>query len=86
MGTYLAVGLNGAIRRMDVVHIPWGMCPHTLKVLHTGKEGFPTIAYNCTGEHDESFSFRTPASYGSCNDKAILHFDSYIDSLMSLDS
>ena len=81
MGPYLVLGLNGAIGSMDVVHIPWGMCPSSLKTLHTGKEGFPTIAYNCTGVHDGSFSFSTAGSYGSCNDKTIVRFDSYIDSI-----
>ena len=67
MGPYCALGLNGAIGSPDVVHIPWGRCAKNLKTLHTGKEGYPTIAYNCTGLHDGSFSFCTPGSYGSCN-------------------
>jgi hypothetical protein len=66
---------------MDVVHIPWGRCPSEKKTLHTGREGFPTIAYNCIGEHDGSFNFTTSGSYRSCNDKTIVSFDFYIDSL-----
>lgn len=81
MGPYLLLGLSGGVGSMDVVHIPWGMCPWHLKSLHTGKEGFPTIAYNCTGEHDGSFNFCTSGSYGACNDKTIVRFDSYIESL-----
>ena len=75
MGPYCALGLNGAIGSPDVVHIPWGRCAKNLKTLHTGKEGYPTIAYNCTGLHVGSFSFCTPGSYGSCNDKTIVRFD-----------
>ena len=81
MGPYCALGLNGAIGSPDVVHIPWGRCAKNLKTLHTGKEGYPTIAYNRTGLHDGSFSFCTPGSYGSCNDKTIVCFDSSIDLL-----
>ena len=34
----------------DAVHIHWGCCPNSLRTLHTGKEGFPTLAYNVTGK------------------------------------
>ena len=76
MGPYCALGLNGAIGSTDV-----GEMRKEFEILHMGKEGYPTIAYNCTGLHDGSFSFCTPGSYGSCNDKTIVRFDSYIDLL-----
>ena len=47
IGQYCAIGLNGAIGSMDVVHIPCRRCPKNLKILHTGKEGYPPMAYNC---------------------------------------
>ena len=50
MGPYAALGLMGAIGSTDAVHIHWGCCPSSLKILHTGKEGFPTLAYNVTGK------------------------------------
>ena len=48
------------------------------------ERGLITIAYNCEGVNNGSFSFCTPGSYGSCNDKTIVRFDSYIDSLRTL--
>ena len=50
MGPYAALGLMGAIGSSDAVHIHWGCCPNSLRTLHTGKEGFPTLAYNVTGK------------------------------------
>ena len=49
MGPYAALGLMGAIGSTDAVHIHRGCCPSTLRTLHTGKEGFPTLVYNVTG-------------------------------------
>ena len=48
------------------------------------ERGLITTAYNCEGVNNGSFSFCTPGSYGSCNDKTIVRFDSYIDSLRTL--
>ena len=50
MGPCAALGLMGAIGSTDAVHIHWGFCPNSLRTLRTGKEGFPTLAYNVTGK------------------------------------
>jgi hypothetical protein len=50
MGPFAALGLMGALGSTDAVHIHWGCCPKDLKILHVGKEGYPTIAYNVTGK------------------------------------
>ena len=55
------------------------MCPAELRTLHTGKEGYPTIAYNVSVDHRGNVFFVTPGSYGSCNDKTIIRFDHHID-------
>lgn len=48
---YAAVGIPGACGSMDVVHIPLGACPHGLINVCTGKEGYPTLAYNVICDH-----------------------------------
>ncbi|CAB1096341.1 unnamed protein product [Ectocarpus sp. CCAP 1310/34] len=51
MCMYDKLGMTGAIGSTDVTHIGWGMCPFTLGRSYTGKEGFPTIAYQVTVDH-----------------------------------
>ena len=48
---YAAIGIPGACGSMDVVHIPLGACPHGLINVCTGKEGYPTLAYNVICDH-----------------------------------
>lgn len=55
------------------------MCPAALRILHTGKEGFPTLAYNVSCDHAGNALFCTAGTYGTCNDKTIIRFDSHID-------
>ena len=59
------------------------MCPASLRTLHTGKEGFPTIAYNVSCDHKGNAFFVTAGTYGSCNDKTIIRFDRHIDIVRS---
>ena len=40
-------GFPGAFASMDVVHSPWRQCPTKFKHTCQGKEGFPTLAWNC---------------------------------------
>ena len=44
---YGQFGFPGACGSMDVTHVPLGKCPEGLKVLATGKEKFPTLAFQC---------------------------------------
>lgn len=85
MGPYSAVGLNGAICSTDAVHLHWSRCPSELANLHTGKEGYCTIAYNVSCGHDGYVFSSTPGTYGSCNDKTIIKFDDWIHRLRTDD-
>ena len=51
MREYDALGLTGAVGSTDVTHIKWDACPYSETVSYTGKEGFPTIAYEVTVDH-----------------------------------
>ena len=69
---YAAVGIPGACGSMDVVHIPLGACPHGLINVCTGKEGYPTLAYNVICDHSGRAQAIMPGSYGTINDKTIV--------------
>jgi hypothetical protein len=81
MKPYAMVGFPGAVGCTDVVHIWWDKCPTSLVNLYTGKEGYPTIAYEMTCSHDGKILYCTPGFYGSQNDKSIIRFDGLISKL-----
>ena len=76
---YAALGLPGAIGSMDVVHLAWCMCPAFLANLATGKEGYPSIAYNVICDHQGRALAVLTGAYGSTNDKTIVRFDDFVD-------
>lgn len=84
-GSYSYLGLPGAIGSMDVVHIAWCMCPAYLSNLATGKEGYPSIAYNVICDHNGRAIAVLPGAYGSINDKTIVRFDDFVDDVRCLD-
>ena len=45
------LGVPGAICSQDGVHVAWNRCPSTLKPDYVGKEGYPTLAWNCCVAH-----------------------------------
>jgi len=48
---YSQCGFPGCIGSADVVHIAWDRCPAESTSNYTGKEGFVTIAFQCTVDH-----------------------------------
>ena len=78
MGAFSALGFPGALGSMDVVHFNWGGCPAAWANLCTGKEGFPTLAYEAICDHSGCVIALTPGHYGAYNDKTIVRFDSAI--------
>ena len=71
MSDYESVGFTGAIGSTDVTHVAWGMCPYNQVRLFTGREGYPTIAYQVTVNHTKRALAVTPGFTGSTNDKTI---------------
>ncbi|CAN0446773.1 unnamed protein product, partial [Pylaiella littoralis] len=51
MDCYRKLGFTTAIGSTGVTHAGWGMCPFTLGRSFTGKEGFPTLAFEVTVDH-----------------------------------
>ena len=44
---YKAEGLPGACGSMGVVHVKWSNCPSGYSNHAKGKEGYPTLAFQC---------------------------------------
>ena len=82
---YAAVGILGACGSMDVVHIPLGACPYGLINMCTGKEGYPTLAYNVICDHSGRALALMPGAYGTNNDKTIVRSDETMEKVKTGD-
>ena len=51
MAVYSMMGLHGCVGSTDCVHVKWDKCPTNLRVLCTGKEGFPSLVYSVVVDH-----------------------------------
>lgn len=56
----------------------WDKCPAELSTLYTGKEGFPTVAYEVAVTACRLIISATPGQPGSKNDKTIIQFDTFL--------
>ena len=76
---YRRIGLPGCAGSTDCVHIGWDRCPAELRSVCVGKEGFPTVSYEVTVDHNKKIIALTPSGFfGSINDKTIVRFDGYV--------
>ena len=78
---YALIGIPGACGSMDVVHIALGSCPHGLINVCTGKEGYPTLAYNVICDHRGRAIAIMPSAYGTMNDKTIVKSDEAVEKI-----
>jgi len=69
--SYEQLGFPGACGSMDVTHVRLGKCPHGLKVLATGKEGFPTLAFQAICAPNRKILYCSTPYLGSYNDITI---------------
>lgn len=79
---YEARGLPGCIGSVDCVHIGWDRCPTQYKNMYSGKEGYPSVAYEviCTcRKFIQSVSCGHP---GTRNDKHIAKTDPSVMQLL----
>jgi hypothetical protein len=81
MAIYERMGLPGCIGSTDVVHLRWDMCPSNKQNVCTGKEHYPTVAYQCTADHHKKILSVTSSHYGSHNDKIIVHYDDFVNKM-----
>jgi hypothetical protein len=72
---YNSTGLPGCVGSMDVVHVKWSDCPTGDPYRAKGKEGYPTLGFQCITD----FNWRVMAIYGpqfgSRNHKDIVKHD-----------
>jgi hypothetical protein len=78
MAIYERMGLPGCIGSTDVVHLRWDMCPSNKINICTGKEHYPTVAFQCTSDHHKKIMSVTASHFGSHNDKIIVRYDDFI--------
>jgi hypothetical protein len=69
MKPFTLMGIPGAMGSVDGVHIPWERCPKGLSSWFVGKEGFPTLMFNCTVNHQGRFLNVSGPHPGARNDK-----------------
>ncbi|CAM9530890.1 unnamed protein product, partial [Sphacelaria rigidula] len=69
---------TGAVGSADVTHVKWDACPYSEQRVHTGKDGYPTIAYHATVDHSGRVLADMPGCPGSFNDKTIIRFDAAV--------
>jgi hypothetical protein len=66
---YEAAGLSSCVGSMDVVHVKWANCPSGDFNPAKGKEGYPTLAFQCITDYNcRLMSFNGP-QFGTRNDK-----------------
>lgn len=78
MYEYHKPGFTGGIGSTDVAHVGWSMCPFTLGHSFTGKEGFPTIAFQVTVDHTGRALAVTKGFTGATNDETIIRYDAAV--------
>lgn len=81
MEQYHKLGFTGAIGSTDVTHVGWNMCPFTLGRSFTGKEGFPTLAFQVAVDHAGRAIGVTRGFTGATNDKTIIRYDAAVDKI-----
>jgi len=80
-GAYSRCGLPGCIGSMDAVHVAWDGCPAAWSAQYTGKEGFPTVAFNVTCHHNKKIFGVSGPHQGTRNDKSIVRYDDVVGQL-----
>ncbi|CAB1117325.1 unnamed protein product [Ectocarpus sp. CCAP 1310/34] len=78
MEAYDLLGFTGAIGSTDVTHIRWACCPYSWARQYTGKEGFPSIAYQAIVNDTGLVLAVTKGFAGAMNDKTIIRYDTAV--------
>jgi hypothetical protein len=75
MKSYESVGLPGACGSIDVVHMKWLACPAGDYNRAKGKEGYPSVAFQCITDYNRRFLGIYGPQFGSRNDQEIVKLD-----------
>ena len=78
---YEDVGLPGACGSMDVVHVKWSACPTGDLNRAKGKEGYPTLGFQCITDFNRRILGVYGPLFGTFNDKHIVKVDTNVRSI-----
>ncbi len=83
MNSYESIGLPGACGSIDVVHIKWSECPAGDHNHAKGKEGYPTVAFQCITDYNGRFLGIFGPQFGTRNDQEIVKLDPNVIKIQS---
>jgi hypothetical protein len=72
---YAKVAFPGCLGSVDCVHLAWDMCPVGIRSDCTGKENYPSLAFQVVSSHKRRILAATHEFYGTWNDKLISRHD-----------
>ena len=75
---YSNVGLPGACGSIEVVHVKWSNCPAGDHNCAKGKEGYPSLGFQCISDFNRKILGVYGPQFGSTNDKQIVKTDSNV--------
>jgi hypothetical protein len=75
---YSNVGLPGACGSIEVVHVKWSNCPAGDHNRAKGKEGYPSLGFQCISDFNRKILGVYGPQFGSTNDKQIVKTDSNV--------
>lgn len=78
---YERLGLPGCVGSTDCVHVRWERCPAGIRSNHKGKEGYATLSYEVTVDHQKKIIAATIGHPGCRNDKTIVKFDGFVTAI-----
>ena len=81
--TYRLLGFPGCLGSIDATHIFWEKCPHELHFRCTGKEGEPSLVFQCAVSHNRFVYHISKGFVGSyCDITTIKHDQELLHALM----
>ena len=63
------------------MHVRWERCPAGIRSNHKGKEGYATLSYEVTVDHQKKIIAATIGHPGCRNDKTIVKFDGFVTAI-----
>ena len=81
LSVYEKLGFPGAYCETDGVHVEWNNCPAKWRIECTGKEGYPTIAFNVSILHNKEIIHGTSWTGGATNDQTQARYDELFQKL-----
>ena len=85
LALYERIGLPGCGGSVDCVHLVWDKCMAGAASACTGKEGFPTLAFEVSSDHTKRILSCSQYFWGSINDKTISLMDPVFDAFRKPD-